>query len=109
MARKDSVTLKTVERKLAKIPGMTELIEEERAALRAAQFVEQTRKAANLSQAQLAKKVGVTQARISQVESGEGPLGPSISLLERIAKACGGLLRLSFEKLPEKVSSRASP
>jgi DNA-binding XRE family transcriptional regulator len=97
MKRKDFVTLEKVGRGLAKIPGMPELIEEERAALRAAEFVEQTRKAAHLSQAALAKKIGVSQARISQMEKGEGRYGASVVLLDRVAKACGGFLHLSFE------------
>jgi DNA-binding XRE family transcriptional regulator len=95
---KGFVTLDQVKRGLAKTPGMAELMDEERANLRAAELVKQARKAARLSQAALAKKIDVSQSRISQMESGEAPYGPSIALLERVARACGGILHLSFEK-----------
>jgi DNA-binding XRE family transcriptional regulator len=91
-------TLDSVKHGLAKTPGMLELIEEERANFHAAELVKEARKAAQLSQAELARRIDVTQARISQMESGEAPYGPSIVLLERVARACGGMLRLSFEK-----------
>ena len=99
MYGKKFVTLETVERNLGKIPGMAELIESEYAALRAAEFVKQTRKAAHLSRSELAGKLGVTTARISEVEAGQGRYGPSVALLARIAEACGGILQLSV-KLP---------
>jgi len=83
---------------LAKMPGVSELIEEERANLHAAELVREARKAAHLSQAALAEKIEVTQARISQMESGAGPYGLSVVLLERVARACGGSLQLSFRK-----------
>ena len=86
---------------LANIPGMSELIEEERANLHAAELIKEARKSAQLSQAALAAKIDVTQARISQMESGEAPYGPSVVLLERIARACGGALSLSFIRKSE--------
>jgi ribosome-binding protein aMBF1 (putative translation factor) len=92
------VKLDEVKSGLAKISGMSELIEEERANLHAADLIREARTAADLSQAALAAKIDVTQARISQMESGEAPYGPSVVLLERIARACGGDLLLSFEK-----------
>jgi len=99
MKHKGFVTLDKVKRDLAKTPGMSELIDEERVNLRAAELVKEARKAAHLSQSALAEKINVTQARISQMESGEAPYGPSIALLERVARACGGTLHLSFEKI----------
>ena len=91
-----NLTLASVEEEIGKIHGMTELIEAEYAALRAAEFVKETRKAAHLSRAALAEKLGVSAARITEVEAGEGRYGPSIALLARIAKACGGTLQLSI-------------
>lgn len=48
----------------------------------------------NLSQRELAKKVGTSQAAISRIESMDA--NPSISLLKRISKALGGKLQISF-------------
>jgi DNA-binding XRE family transcriptional regulator len=96
--RKGFVTLNKVRQGLAKTPGMLDLIEQERVNVRAAELVKQARKAARLSQAALAEKLDVSQARISQMERGEAPYGPSMVLLERVARACGGTLHLSFEK-----------
>lgn len=97
MTYNDFVTLDTVEQNLGQIPGMTELIEAEYAAIRAAEFVKQTRKAAHLSQAALAERVGVAPARISEVEAGRGNYGPSVAFLARVAEACGGTLQLSVK------------
>src|SRR5262249_12250839 len=94
------VGLDKVGRSLAKIPGMPDIIEKEAANLQAALFVERARKEAQLSQAALAKKLRVSQARVSQMESGKGRYGLSISLLERVAAACGGVLELGFKKEP---------
>jgi ribosome-binding protein aMBF1 (putative translation factor) len=90
--------LDKLESGLAKIPTASKLIEEERAGLHAAELIREARKAAHLSQADLAAKIEVTQARVSQMESGAGPYGLSVVLLERVARACGGVLNLSFEK-----------
>jgi len=92
------MSIEQVEHKLEKIPGLSELIEDESAALHAAEFIGHTRKAAHLSQAKLAEKIGVSQARVSQMEKGIGRYGPSLGLLERIASACGGSLHLTFVK-----------
>lgn len=100
--RKKSVTLEELEARLSTIPGMSEKIQESTASMHAALFVEHARKEAHLTQAALAKKMGVSQVRVSQIESGEGPYGPSIGLLEQVAKACGGVLRLNFETLRAK-------
>jgi transcriptional regulator with XRE-family HTH domain len=104
MDRKGFVALEDLGRSLAAVPGMSELIEEERATLQAAKFVQKARKSANLTQTMLAKKLKVTQVRISQMEKGEGPLGSSITTLERVARACGGMLRLDFERAAEHAS-----
>lgn len=48
----------------------------------------------NLSQRQLAKKVGTSQAAISRIEAMSG--NPSLSLLKRIADALNTKLQISF-------------
>jgi DNA-binding XRE family transcriptional regulator len=76
--------------------------------LLAARFVEYSRKSARLSQKALAGALGVTQARVSQMEKGEGAYGLSITLLDRVAKVCGGHLRLSLEMVDEQESPSKS-
>jgi DNA-binding XRE family transcriptional regulator len=94
----NAVSLDELKSGLLKIPGTAQLIEDERASLHAARLIREARKAAHLSQADLAKKIEVSQARVSQMESGSGPYGLSVALLERVAIACGGVLNLSFER-----------
>lgn len=47
-----------------------------------------------LSQKQLAEKVGTKQSAISRLEGGN--ISPSVSFLEKVAKALGGKLQISF-------------
>jgi transcriptional regulator with XRE-family HTH domain len=62
------------------------------AAIRAGDLVRGWRKAAHLTQGQLALKLGVKQSRVSEIESGAGTQGPTWELMERIALACGRTL-----------------
>ena len=50
---------------------------------------------ANLSQQELADRMGTSQSTIARLESGASK--PSISTLERIAKATGTKVRISLE------------
>jgi len=59
------------------------------AGMRAGAIVRGMRRSAQLTQAQLARKLHVTQERVSEIELGQGPQGPTFELLERIAAACG--------------------
>jgi ribosome-binding protein aMBF1 (putative translation factor) len=54
------------------------------------------RVAANLTQEELAKRMQTTQAMIARLESGKQM--PSTRTLEKLAKATGTKLRISFEK-----------
>lgn len=63
----------------------------------AAAFVRAARQAAGLTQKQLAQRIGVSQPRIAELERGEGSQGPTISLLARVAQACGKKLSLMLE------------
>ena len=54
---------------------------------------------AGLTQEELAKRMGTTQSVIARLEAGKSK--PSTSTLEKLAKATGTRLRISFE--PEKV------
>jgi DNA-binding XRE family transcriptional regulator len=65
------------------------------AAFRAGSLIRMMRKSRSLTQAALAKRIGVTQARVSELESGMGSRGPSWELMERIAKACSATILIS--------------
>lgn len=52
------------------------------------------RKEAGLTQAELSRKTGICQADISRLENGSR--NPSITLLNRIAKALNATLRIEF-------------
>ena len=73
-----------------------ESVNERDAVFLAADFIRQSRKKVNLSQVELAKRIGVSQARISELESGRLKHGPSISVLSKVASACGGELELKI-------------
>jgi ribosome-binding protein aMBF1 (putative translation factor) len=57
----------------------------------------QARGHAHLTQAQLARRMGTTQAVIARLESGRTK--PSTRTLERFAEATGMRLRISFEPM----------
>lgn len=61
------------------------------------------RAAADMTQEDVAKAMGTTQAAIARLESGRSR--PSTRTLRRFAEATGTWLRISFEK-PKKASGR---
>ena len=62
-------------------------------------LVTETRSRLKLTQRQLTKRSGVTQANISKIEN--GAYCPSLSVLQRIAKGFGKRLVVSFEDWEE--------
>ena len=64
-----------------------------------AMLVREMREDAELTQAELAKKVGTTQSVIARLEDAEYA-GQSLAMLERIAVVCGVALKLRAEKKP---------
>ena len=62
-------------------------------------LVREMREDAALTQADLAKKAGTTQSVIARLEDAEYA-GHSLTMLERIATACGVALKLRAEKKP---------
>ena len=62
-------------------------------------LVREMREEAGLTQAELAGKTGTTQSVIARLEDAEYR-GHSLSMLERIAAACGVNLKLHAEKKP---------
>jgi transcriptional regulator with XRE-family HTH domain len=63
-----------------------------------ASMVHQLRKAAHLTQQQLADKAETTQPVIARLESGADKRIPSLALLARIAVASNVTLHLAFQK-----------
>lgn len=63
-------------------------------------LVREMREDAGLTQTQLARKVGTTQSVIARLEDAEYT-GHSLTMLERIAAACGVALKLHAEKKPD--------
>ncbi len=58
-------------------------------------LISRARRAAGLTQAQLAEECGIQQAVVSRIESGKG--NPTIETIELLAKACGRTLVMSLE------------
>jgi len=56
----------------------------------------EARTRAKLSQAKLAERMGTSQSTIARLESGTAK--PSLSTLQRLAKATGNTLRVSLER-----------
>lgn len=82
------------------------------AGMRAGAIVRGMRRSVGLPQAELAKRLGVSQERVSEIERGAGPQGPTFELLERIASACGMVLmpmeREQAEALQESAAAATS-
>jgi predicted transcriptional regulator len=74
-------------RELAKSVGAN--VSEVREKQRLIEMIVKIRKAQELSQAALAKKIGVSQARIAQIESGVGTAKTSFDVLFNILVALG--------------------
>ncbi len=66
------------------------------------------RKRAGLNQTQLAEKLGVTQSRISQLESGLVDHAPSLEMIARFATACGARPTMSFEQADAELDRGAA-
>jgi transcriptional regulator with XRE-family HTH domain len=82
----------------------------------AAHFIKNLRLNASLTQQELGQKLGISQPRVSAMEKGVGPEGPTYGMLKRITRACnvnwsleGGLAKTSArsETSSKKHSSSA--
>ncbi|MDD5692446.1 MAG: helix-turn-helix transcriptional regulator [Candidatus Omnitrophica bacterium] len=80
------------------------LYELERAKVALAQKIAELREENHLNQADLAKKLGVSQQFISQIESGEGS-NLTLKTLLRLATTLGRGLRISFPRASRGSSS----
>lgn len=83
-----------MQEEIAKHPNAEQLYMETRAELQIAIMVKELRKSKNLSQVDLAKKMGKSQSTIGRIENGS--VKPTISMLEQIAAATDTKLEISF-------------
>lgn len=60
------------------------------------QEIVRVRQEENMTQAELAKKIGIQQSNVSRLERGRS--NPSIEFLERVAKGLGRKLKIEFIK-----------
>jgi transcriptional regulator with XRE-family HTH domain len=67
-------------------------------------MISSERKRASLTQAQLAERVGISQAKISAYESGR--ISPSVETLERLLAAMGARLTVERGRRPVILPSR---
>ena len=84
-------------RQLEKDPEVRILTGQQEEKFRLATAIRKAREKAGLSQAELAGRIGTKQSAISRVESGVYRSVPSLSLLQKIAVACGAQLGISFD------------
>lgn len=90
-------TFDQFEKKLLKNPELKKIREKNKKAYEIAEMVMNLRISKNLTQGELAKKIGTKQSSIARIESGS--FLPSLSFLEKIGKALG------TELLPPKFKS----
>lgn len=64
----------------------------------AAALIRELRNSARISQKELARRLGTHQSRISELERGDGPQGPTFTMLKRIARACDDSLVIIRKK-----------
>lgn len=88
--------------------GAQKTFEERTAAHQAARLVRAIRRNAQLTQQQLAEAIGTTQEHVSDLERATGPNGPTVGLLNRVARACGERLVISTERELQSESREAA-
>lgn len=85
-----------IERRKARDPEFDALLKEELDKLALARKLRELREQQNLSQAELAARIGTQQPAIARIESGK--VLPRLDLLYKIAAALGMRLKISFVK-----------
>ncbi|MBI5909649.1 MAG: helix-turn-helix transcriptional regulator [Betaproteobacteria bacterium] len=86
------VPFSQVRERLLKNPEVKRAYDDHAVVLESAQFIRELRKTSGLTQEDLAKRMGVTQALIARLEVGGGKRGMTIEMLARVASACGQTL-----------------
>lgn len=82
-------------------PVVKKSYEDYSATLEAARLIQEMRHGAGLTQTQLASKLGVSQTVIGRIESAKAKRGPTVTMLERIAKACHYRMDLAARPVSE--------
>lgn len=93
--------MRWVDDQLAQDPVLRERVERRMAAMRVEEDLVALREARGLSQAQLAKLLGVSQPAVAKLESGSQNL--TLRTLVRVVTALGGEIRLTIRKPTAKV------
>lgn len=75
--------------------------------MRTDRLVAEARRAAGLSQAQLARRAGTSQSAIARYERAVST--PSLDTLERLLRACGRPLRLAMSAVPARTPAPQLP
>ena len=98
---RSSAQLKQLEAVLrSENPTFDEDREEAKAAFEAGRLIQVMRRQNGWSQAELAERLGISQSRVSALESGgRGSQGPTYMLLKKIAMVCGFQLNLGFQPI----------
>src|SRR5690349_10263218 len=100
-----ATSLKTLKGRWLKEPGFKEGYDALGTEFAVASLLIEARTHAKLSQAEVAKKMGTSQSTIARLESGSAK--PSLSTLERFAKATGMTVRVVFEPVKAGRQRRA--
>lgn len=96
------ITLNAViEKQKKKDPKFVEYYQKELLINEISKMIVKLRKAAHLTQTELANKAGTTQPVIARLESGTDTRIPSLTLLVRIAFASHARLHIGFDRTKE--------
>ena len=98
------VPLKNVAKRWLKEPGFKEGYEALEEEFSLASMLIAARARANLTQAELAAKMGTSQSTVARLESGAAK--PSLTTLQRYAKATGARLKITLEPKPRTKKDR---
>ena len=90
-------------------PGFAEGYAARDAIMQAGRMVRAMRKDTGLTQTQLAERAGMSQAEISRLEAGIGTHGPSVEILNRLAKACDLRLVMAMTELSASTNGGEPP
>ena len=89
------IPLKKVAKRWMKEPGFKEGYEALEEEFSLASLLIEARTRSNLTQAELAERMGTSQSTIARLESGKAK--PTLSTLRKLAKATGTRLKITFE------------